>query len=78
MFIITTLVTTMVFNFFNILRCCFAFVLFGIEKNSPTGRTLLMLILSLAPDFCFSFHKILWRKDRLLRPLADDGNKFTV
>jgi hypothetical protein len=57
-----------------------AFALFGIEKNSPTGRTLMMLIPSLAPGLsCFPFiAEFLGEKSLAIAALADVGNKFFV
>jgi len=71
---------TLVFNFLMFFSAPLAFTLFGIEKNSPTGRTLMMLIPSLAPGLsCFPFiAEFLGEKSLAIAALADVGNKFFV
>ncbi|MDQ6477429.1 hypothetical protein [Dyadobacter sp. LHD-138] len=71
---------TLVFNFLMFFSAPLAFALFGIEKNSPTGRTLMMLIPSLAPGLsCFPFiAEFLGEKSLAIAALADVGNKFFV
>lgn len=73
-------VVTLVFNFLMFFSAPLAFALFGIEKNSPTGRTLMMLIPSLAPGLsCFPFiAEFLGEKSLAIAALADVGNKFFV
>jgi len=73
-------VVTLVFNFLMFFSAPLAFSLFGIEKNSPTGRTLMMLIPSLAPGLsCFPFiAEFLGEKSLAIAALADVGNKFFV
>jgi predicted permease len=71
---------TLVFNFLMFFSAPLAFPFFGIEKNSPTGRTLMMLIPSLAPGLsCFPFiAEFLGEKSLAIAALADVGNKFFV
>jgi predicted permease len=71
---------TLVFNFLMFFSAPLAFTLFGIDKNSPTGRTLMMLIPSLAPGLsCFPFiAEFLGDKSLAIAALADVGNKFFV
>lgn len=71
---------TLVFNFLMFFSAPLAFALFGIEKNSTTGRTLLMLIPSLAPGLsCFPLiAEFLGEKSLAVAALADVGNKFFV
>jgi predicted permease len=71
---------TLVFNFLMFFSAPLAFNLFGIEKQSPTGRTLMMLIPSLAPGLsCFPFiAEFLGEKSLAVAALADVGNKFFV
>lgn len=71
---------TLVFNFLMFFSAPLAFALFGIEKNSPTGRTMMMLIPSLAPGLsCFPFiAEFLGEKSLAIAALADVGNKFFV
>ncbi|MCF2487138.1 hypothetical protein [Dyadobacter sp. CY347] len=71
---------TLVFNFLMFFSAPLAFSLFGIEKNSPTGRTMMMLIPSLAPGLsCFPFiAEFLGEKSLAIAALADVGNKFFV
>lgn len=71
---------TLVFNFLMFFSAPLAFALFGIDKNSPTGRTLMMLIPSLAPGLsCFPFiAEFLGEKSLAIAALADVGNKFFV
>ncbi|HEV7347838.1 hypothetical protein [Telluribacter sp.] len=71
---------TLVFNFLMYFSAPLAFSLFGIEKNSSTGRTLMMLIPSLAPGLsCFPFiAEFLGQKSLAIAALADVGNKFFV
>jgi predicted permease len=73
-------IVTLVFNFLMFFSAPLAFSLFGIEKNSPTGRTLMMLIPSLAPGLsCFPFiAEFLGEKSLAIAALADVGNKFFV
>ncbi|WP_026628193.1 hypothetical protein [Dyadobacter alkalitolerans] len=73
-------VVTLVFNFLMFFSAPLAFSLFGIEKNSPTGRTMMMLIPSLAPGLsCFPFiAEFLGEKSLAIAALADVGNKFFV
>ncbi|MFT4023574.1 MAG: hypothetical protein QM664_07305 [Flavihumibacter sp.] len=56
------------------------FPIIGLAKNSPAGRTLMLLIPSLAPGLsCFPFiAEFLGEKDLALAALADVGNKFFV
>ncbi|KAA0991738.1 AEC family transporter [Dyadobacter aurulentus] len=71
---------TLVFNFLMFFSAPLAFTLFGIDRNSPTGRTLIMLIPSLAPGLsCFPFiAEFLGEKSLAIAALADVGNKFFV
>ncbi|GAB3175854.1 AEC family transporter [Telluribacter humicola] len=71
---------TLVFNFLMYFSGPLAFSMFGIEKNSSTGRTLMMLIPSLAPGLsCFPFiAEFLGEKSLAIAALADVGNKFFV
>jgi predicted permease len=71
---------TLVFNFLMFFSAPLAFSLFGIERNSPTGRTMMMLIPSLAPGLsCFPFiAEFLGEKSLAIAALADVGNKFFV
>ncbi|CAG4991498.1 hypothetical protein DYBT9275_00766 [Dyadobacter sp. CECT 9275] len=71
---------TLVFNFLMFFSAPIGLTLFGIEKNSPTGRTLLMLIPSLAPGLsCFPLiAEFLGEKSLAIAALADVGNKFFV
>ncbi|GAB2787115.1 hypothetical protein GCM10027275_34690 [Rhabdobacter roseus] len=71
---------TLVFNFFMYLISPFALSLFGVERHSATGRTLMMLIPSLAPGLsCFPFIAEFLGEDSLaMAAMADVGNKFFV
>lgn len=73
-------ILTLLFNLilFYTLPLLFPFV--GLEKDSPAGRTLMLLIPSLAPGLsCFPFiAEFLGEKDLALAALADVGNKFFV
>ena len=71
---------TLIFNFLMFFSAPIAFTLFGIDKNSPTGRTMMMLIPSLAPGLsCFPFiAEFLGEKSLAIAALADVGNKFFV
>jgi malate permease and related proteins len=71
---------TLVFNFFMYFTLPFVLPVFGIEKNSTTGRTLLMLMPSLAPGLsCFPFiAEFLGEKSLAMAAMADVGNKFFV
>jgi predicted permease len=68
------------FNFFMYFVIPFAYPLFGIEKDSSTGRTLLLLLPSLAPGLSsFPFIAEFLGEDSLaLSAMADVGNKFFV
>ncbi|PWJ55587.1 hypothetical protein CLV98_11363 [Dyadobacter jejuensis] len=57
-----------------------SFPFFGIEKDSQTGRTMMMLIPSLAPGLsCFPFiAEFLGDKSLAIAALADVGNKIFV
>lgn len=71
---------TLVFNFLMFFSAPLALTLFGIEKNSATGRTILMLFPSLAPGLsCFPFiAEFLGEESLAIAALADVGNKFFV
>lgn len=71
---------TIIFNFFIFFLTPFALPLFGIEKNSSTGRTFIMLMPSLAPGLsCFPFvAEFLGDSSVAIGALADVGNKFFV
>ncbi|MEZ4904653.1 MAG: hypothetical protein R2822_24355 [Spirosomataceae bacterium] len=73
-------VLTLVFNFFMYFTAPLAFPLFGIDKNSAFGRTLVMLLPSLAPGLsCFPFiAEFLGEKSVAMAALGDVGNKFFV
>ena len=68
------------FNFFMYLVIPFTYPLFGIDKDSSTGRTLLLLLPSLAPGLSsFPFIAEFLGEDSLaLSAMADVGNKFFV
>jgi malate permease and related proteins len=71
---------TLVFNFFMYYALPFALPLFGVSKDSSTGRTLMMLLPSLAPGLsCFPFiAEFLGEKSLAMAAMADVGNKFFV
>ena len=71
---------TLVFNFFMYFTLPFVLPVFGVEKNSTTGRTLMMLLPSLAPGLsCFPFiAEFLGEKSLAMAAMADVGNKFFV
>ncbi len=71
---------TLAFNLLVFFLVPLLFPLVGLEKNSAAGRTLLLLIPSLAPGLsCFPFiAEFLGEKDLALAALADVGNKFFV
>ena len=73
-------VLMLAFNFLLYFLAPFAFPFFGIEKDSQTSRTMLMLIPSLAPGLsCFPFiAEFLGEKSLALAALADVGNKIFV
>lgn len=73
-------VLTLVFNFFMYFTAPLAFPLFGIEKDTSMGRTLVMLLPSLAPGLsCFPFiAEFLGEKSVAMAALGDVGNKFFV
>ncbi len=73
-------VIMLAFNFLLYFLTPFAFPFFGIEKDSQTSRTMLMLIPSLAPGLsCFPFiAEFLGEKSLALAALADVGNKVFV
>ena len=73
-------IATLAFNFFMYFTLPFVLPLFGVEKDSPTGRTLLMLLPSLAPGLsCFPFiAEFLGDKSMAMAAMADVGNKFFV
>lgn len=71
---------TLMFNLLLFFTVPLFFSFLGLEKNSPTGRTLMMLIPSLAPGLsCFPFvAEFLGQKSLAMAALADVGNKFFV
>lgn len=71
---------TLVFNFFMYFITPLALAFFGVEKNSSTGRTLVMLLPSLAPGLsCFPFiAEFLGQESVAMAALGDVGNKFFV
>ncbi|HAK79931.1 MAG TPA: hypothetical protein DCM71_24245 [Runella sp.] len=71
---------TLLFNFFMYFTAPLAFPFFGIEKDSSMGRTLVMLLPSLAPGLsCFPFiAEFLGEKSVAMAALGDVGNKFFV
>ena len=71
---------TLVFNFFMYFAAPLAFPFFGIEKDTPMGRTLVMLLPSLAPGLsCFPFiAEFLGQESVAMAALGDVGNKFFV
>jgi malate permease and related proteins len=73
-------VVTLFFNFLMYFSAPLAFSMFGIDKQSATARTLMMLIPSLAPGLsCFPFiAEFLGQKSLAIAALADVGNKFFV
>lgn len=73
-------VITLLFNFFIFFITPRVLPFFGVEKESPTGRTLVMLMPSLAPGLsCFPFiAEFLGDKSVAAGALADVGNKFFV
>ncbi|MCU0338432.1 MAG: hypothetical protein MUE30_00995 [Spirosomaceae bacterium] len=68
------------FNFFMYLLLPFLLPLFGIQKDSATGRTYTMLLPSLAPGLsCFPFiAEFLGEESLAMAAMADVGNKFFV
>lgn len=68
------------FNFFIFYCAPLAFNFFGVEKNSSTGRTLMMLLPSLAPGLsAFPFiAEFLGEQGLAKAAMADVGNKFFV
>lgn len=73
-------ILTLAFNLLIFYTLPLLFPVVGLEKNSPAGRTLMLLIPSLAPGLsCFPFiAEFLGEKDLALAALADVGNKFFV
>ncbi|WP_025763657.1 AEC family transporter [Dyadobacter tibetensis] len=73
-------VLMLVFNIILYLLTPLSFTLFGIDKDSQTGRTMMMLIPSLAPGLsCFPFiAEFLGDKSLAIAALADVGNKIFV
>ncbi len=73
-------VLTIIFNFFMFFITPPLLSLFGIDKESPTGRTITMLVPSLAPGLsCFPFiSEFLGEESLAMGALADVGNKFFV
>ena len=73
-------ILTLSFNFFMYWLAPLAFPFFGIEKDTSTGRTLTMLLPSLAPGLsCFPFiAEFLGQKSVAVAALGDVGNKFFV
>lgn len=71
---------TLVFNFFMYFITPLALSFFGVEKDSPTGRTLVMLLPSLAPGLsCFPFiAEFLGQESVAMAAMGDVGNKFFV
>jgi len=71
---------TLLFNLLLFFVVPLFFPLFGLEKASPTGRTSMMLIPSLAPGLsCFPFiAEFLGGESLAMAALADVGNKFFV
>ncbi|GAO41604.1 AEC family transporter [Flavihumibacter petaseus] len=71
---------TLIFNLLIYLTVPLAFPLFGLDRNSPAGRTILLLVPSLAPGLsCFPFiAEFLGQHSLALAALADVGNKFFV
>ncbi len=70
----------LVFNFFMFAITPAALSLFGVKKDSSAGRTLTMLLPSLAPGLsCFPFIAEFLGEDSLaMAAMADVGNKFFV
>lgn len=68
------------FNFFMYLLLPVVLPLFGIQKDSATGRTYTMLLPSLAPGLsCFPFiAEFLGEQSLAMAAMADVGNKFFV
>lgn len=73
-------VITIVFNFFLYLALPPVLNFFTIEKDSSIGRTIRMLLPSLAPGLsCFPFiAEFLGEKSLAMAAMADVGNKFFV
>ncbi len=71
---------TLLFNFLLFYIVPLSFPLLQVEKQSATGRTLQMLVPSLAPGLsCFPFiAEFLGEKSLAVAALADVGNKFFV
>ncbi|NBA86217.1 hypothetical protein GVN16_10620 [Emticicia sp. CRIBPO] len=73
-------VLTIVFNFFMFFITPPLLSFFGVDKNSSVGRTVTMLVPSLAPGLsCFPFiSEFLGEESLAMGALADVGNKFFV
>lgn len=73
-------IAALAFNFFIFYCAPLAFNFFGVEKNSATGRTLMMLLPSLAPGLsAFPFiAEFLGEQGLAKAAMADVGNKFFV
>lgn len=73
-------VITLAFGFFMFWISPFALAAFGIQKNSPAGRTMALLLPSLAPGLSsFPFIlEFLGDESLALAAMADIGNKFFV
>lgn len=73
-------VAILFFNFFMYFTLPFVLPVFGVEKDSATSRTLMMLLPSLAPGLsCFPFiAEFLGDKSLAMAAMADVGNKFFV
>jgi predicted permease len=71
---------TILFNFFIFFAIPPVLGFFTIDKNSSTGRTIQMLLPSLAPGLsCFPFiAEFLGEKSLAMAAMADVGNKFFV
>ncbi len=73
-------IAALAFNFFVFYSSPMVFNFFGVEKNSSTGRTLMMLLPSLAPGLsAFPFiAEFLGEQGLAKAAMADVGNKFFV
>jgi malate permease and related proteins len=73
-------ILALVFNFFIFYITPFSLTALGVKKNSPTSRTMLMLMPSLAPGLsCFPFIiEFLGDESLALAAMADIGNKVFV
>lgn len=71
---------TLAFNFFIFLAAPILFPIYGIKKDSSAGRTLLLLMPSLAPGLsCFPFIlEFIGDEGLAIAAMADIGNKFFV